>query len=164
MFGNDANIPIPDVDHTDYLLIMGANPLASNGSLMTAPNMRGRLKAFKERGGKLIVIDLVRTVTAKQADEHHFILPGTDALFLFGLIYTLFEENLVNPGKLIDVIHGLEDLKIPSQDFAPEVVSADCGIPADTIRGLARELAKSPRAIVYGRMGTCTQSFGTMNS
>lgn len=164
MFGSDANLPIPDIDHTNFLLMIGANPLASNGSLMTAPNMRGRLKALKERNGKLVVIDPVRTVTAKQADEHHFIRPGTDALFLFGLIHTLFEEELVNPGRLTELIKGLEEMRVLSQEFAPEVVNEVCGIPADTIRRLARELANSPRAIVYGRMGTCTQLYGTMNS
>ena len=164
MFGSDANLPIPDIDHTNYLLMIGANPLASNGSLMTAPNMRERLKALKDRGGKLVVIDPVRTVTAKQADEHYFIRPGTDALFLFGLIYTLFEERLVNPGKLVDYINGLDEIKALSQDFAPEVVSAHCGIPEDTIRQIARKLASSPQAIAYGRMGTCTQAFGTLNS
>ncbi|WP_256358296.1 molybdopterin oxidoreductase family protein [Bacillus sp. sid0103] len=164
MFGSAANLPIPDIDHTNYLLMIGANPLASNGSLMTAPNMRGRLKALKERGGKLVVIDPVRTVTAKQADEHYFIRPGTDALFLFGLIYTLFEEGLVNLGKLVDYINGLDEIKNLSEDFAPEIVSVKCGIPEDTIRRIARELASSPQAIAYGRMGTCTQPFGTMNS
>ncbi|WP_209121353.1 molybdopterin-dependent oxidoreductase [Alkalihalobacillus sp. BA299] len=164
MFGSDANLPIPDIDHTDYLLMIGANPLASNGSLMTAPNMRGRIKALKERGGKLVVLDPVRTVTAKQANEHHFIRPGTDALFLFGVIYTLFDENLVNLGKLGDLINGLEKMKFLSKDFPPEVVSSKCGIPAETIRRLAQDLAKAQKAIVYGRMGTCTQLFGTMNS
>lgn len=164
MFGNEANLPIPDIDHTDYLLMIGANPLASNGSLMTAPNMRGRLKALQKRGGKLIVIDPVRTITAKQADEHHFIRPGTDALFLFGMIFTLFDEDLVNTGKLTDLINGADDLKMASQDFTPEAVSSFCGIPSETIRQLARDLAASSKAIVYGRMGTCTQAFGTMNS
>ncbi|WHY65272.1 molybdopterin oxidoreductase family protein [Neobacillus sp. SuZ13] len=164
MFGSDANLPIPDIDHTNYLLMIGANPLASNGSLMTAPNMRERLKALKDRGGKLVVIDPVRTVTAKQADEHYFIRPGTDALFLFGLIYTLFEEGLVNPGKLVDYINGLDEIKTLSENFTPEVVSAKCGIPENDIRRIARELASAPQAIVYGRMGTCTQPFGTMNS
>ncbi|WP_413299606.1 molybdopterin oxidoreductase family protein [Bacillus sp. 1P10SD] len=164
MFGSDANLPIPDIDHTDYLLMIGANPLASNGSLMTAPNMRGRLKALKDRGGKLIVIDPVLTVTAKQANEHHFIRPSTDALFLFALICTLFDEELVKPGKLTDIINGLEEIKILSKDFTPEAVSSKCGISADTIRRIARELAQAPKAIVYGRMGTSTQLYGTMNS
>ncbi|WP_418201142.1 molybdopterin-dependent oxidoreductase [Alkalihalobacterium sp. APHAB7] len=164
MFGSDSNLPIPDIDRTDFILMIGANPLASNGSLMTAPNMRGRLKSLQERGGKFIVIDPVRTVTAKQADEHHFIRPGTDALLLLGLIHTLFAENLVKLGKLADLINGLEDIELLSKDFAPELVGPKCGIPAETIRCMARELATTPKAVVYGRMGTCTQLFGTMNS
>jgi anaerobic selenocysteine-containing dehydrogenase len=164
MFGSDANLPIPDIDHTNYFLMIGANPLASNGSLMTAPNMRGRLRALRDRGGKLVVIDPVRTVTAKQADEHHFIRPGTDAFFLFALINTLFEEDLVSPGKLVHLINGLEEIKTLSQDFSPEVAAAKCGISATEIRRIAHELAASSKAIVYGRMGTCTQPFGTMNS
>ena len=164
MYGSDANIPIPDLDHTQYLLMIGANPLASNGSLMTAPNMRGRLKSLRERGGKFVVIDPVRTVTAKQADEHHFIRPGTDALFLFGLIHTLFDEKLVKLGKLKDLINGLEVMEKLAKEFSPEVVTSHCGIPADTIRRLAREISESPNAIVNGRMGICTQPFGTMNS
>lgn len=164
MYGSDANLPIPDIDHTNYLLMIGANPLASNGSLLTAPNMRGRLKALKDRGGKLVVIDPVRTVTAKQADEHYFIRPGTDALFLFAMIYTFFEEELVSPGNLVNLVNGIDDIKSLSQDFPPEVVAATCGIPAAEIRRIARELACSSKSIVYGRMGTCTQPYGTMNS
>ncbi|MDN3018747.1 molybdopterin oxidoreductase family protein [Paenibacillus sp. BSR1-1] len=164
MFGSDANLPIPDIDHTNYFLMIGANPLASNGSLMTAPNMRGRLRALRDRGGKLVVIDPVRTVTAKQADEHHFIRPGTDAFFLFALINTLFEEDLVSPGILVHLINGLEEMKSLSQDFSPEAAAAKCGISAAEIRRIARELAASSKAIIYGRMGTCTQPFGTMNS
>ncbi|HEY7127152.1 MAG TPA: molybdopterin-dependent oxidoreductase [Ktedonobacterales bacterium] len=99
MFGNLLSIPIPDVDHTDYLLLLGANPLISNGSLMTAPDMRGRLRRLRHRGGKLVVIDPYRTRTAEEADGHHFIRPGTDALLLFGMIHTLFAEGLVTPGR-----------------------------------------------------------------
>ncbi|MFC4768154.1 molybdopterin-dependent oxidoreductase [Effusibacillus consociatus] len=164
MFGGDFSIPIPDVDRTDYLLMIGANPLVSNGSLMTAPNMRSRIKALKNRGGRLVVIDPVRTLTAKEANEHHFIRPGTDALFLFALIHSLFEHGWVNPGRLEEHVVGLDEVRALAQDFSPEAVSASCGIPAETIRRMAREIASAPTAAVYGRMGTCTQAFGTMNS
>jgi anaerobic selenocysteine-containing dehydrogenase len=164
MYGSDAHIPIPDLDRTKYVIMIGANPLASNGSLLTAPNMRGRLKALRERGGKFVVIDPVRTVTAKQADEHHFIRPGTDASFLFGLVHTLFAEKLVKLGNLTNIICGLDVIEKLAKEFPPEKVSSHCGIPADTIRRLAREISHSPNAIVYGRMGICTQPFGTMNS
>jgi anaerobic selenocysteine-containing dehydrogenase len=164
MFGHDFSIPIPDIDRTHYFLVLGANPLVSNGSLMTAPNMRARIKALKERGGKMVVIDPVRTLTAKEANEHHFIRPGTDALFLFGIVHTLFEEGLVKPGRLKAYISGMEEIRQLATPFSPETVSDSCGIPADTIRRLAREIAAAPSAAVYGRMGTCTQSFGTLNS
>jgi anaerobic selenocysteine-containing dehydrogenase len=164
MFGGNFNIPVPDIDRTNYMLVIGANPLVSNGSLLTAPNMRSRIKALKNRGGKLVVIDPVRTVTAKVADEHHFIRPGTDALFLFALVHTLFEEGLVNLGRLAEHLVGLDEVRTLAQEFSPESVSPLCGIPADTIRRLAREVASAPSAAVYGRMGTCTQAYGTINS
>src|SRR3984893_8091043 len=162
MFGTLLSIPIPDVDHTDYLMLLGANPLVSNGSLMTAPDMRGRLRKLRQRGGKVVVIDPYRTRTAQEADEHHFIRPGSDAFFLFALVHTLFAENLVAPGKLSEHIAGLEQVQTLAQHFPPERVAAACGIEEDTIRRIARELAASPRAAVYGRIGTCTQSFGTL--
>ncbi|MDR6226208.1 molybdopterin-dependent oxidoreductase [Desmospora profundinema] len=164
MFGHSFNVPIPDVDRTDYLLIIGANPLASNGSLMTAPNMRRRLKGIQQRGGKVVVIDPVHTPTAKLADEHYFIRPGADAWLLLAIIHTLFDEDWVSTGKLGDFINGMEEIQTLVREFQPEEVSAYCGIPAETIRLLARNLGKTPRAVVYGRMGTCTQRFGTVNS
>ncbi len=164
MFGTMLSIPIPDVDNTDYLLILGANPLVSNGSLMTAPDMRGRLRALKARGGTFVVVDPRRTRTAAEASEHHFIRPGTDALFLFALVHTLFAENLAQPGRLAEHLNGMATIAELAQDFAPETVAATCGIPAATIRRLARELAGAPRAAVYGRIGTCTQEFGTLAS
>ena len=101
MYGHGTTIAIPDVDRTDHLLILGANPMASNGSLMTAPDMRGRLRAIRARGGKIVVVDPRRTRTADEADEHHFIRPGTDALLLFALVQTLFAEDLADPGERI---------------------------------------------------------------
>jgi anaerobic selenocysteine-containing dehydrogenase len=164
MFGTMLSIPVPDLERTEYLLLLGANPLVSNGSLMTAPDMRGRLRKLRQRGGKVVVIDPYRTRTAQEADEHHFIRPGFDAHFLFALVHTLFAENLVAPGKLAEHIAGLEQVRALAQAFTPERVAATCGIEADTIRRIARELAAAPRAAVYGRIGTCTQEFGTLAS
>jgi anaerobic selenocysteine-containing dehydrogenase len=165
MFGTGTTVPIPDVDRTDHLLMLGANPLASNGSLMTAPDMRGRLRALRARGGKLVVIDPRRTRTAEEADEHHFIRPGTDAQLLFGLVHVLFAEGLADPGaRLTALSTGLDEVRALAEPFTPEAVAEVCGIPADEIRRLARELAAAPTAAVYGRIGTCTQEFGTLAS
>jgi anaerobic selenocysteine-containing dehydrogenase len=164
MFGTSLSVPIPDVDRTDHMLILGANPLASNGSLMTAPDMRGRLRAIRARGGKIVVIDPRRTRTAVEADEHHFIAPGTDALLLAALVHTLFEEDLVAPGRLAEHTNGIEALRELVAAFAPEDVAGACAVPSQEIRRMARELALAPRAVVYGRIGTCTQEFGTLAS
>ena len=164
MFGTLFSIPVPDLEHTEYLLLLGANPLVSNGSLMTAPDMRGRLRSLRQRGGKVVVIDPYRTRTAQEADEHHFIKPGHDAHFFFALVHTLFAEGLVAPGKLVEHIAGLEQVREQAEPFTPERVATICGINASTIRTIARELAAAPRAAVYGRVGTCTQEFGTLNS
>jgi anaerobic selenocysteine-containing dehydrogenase len=164
MFGHMLSIPIPDVDNTDYLLILGANPLVSNGSLLTAPDMRGRLRRIKERGGKVVVIDPRRTRTALEASEHHFIQPGTDPWLLLGMIHTLFAEGLVRTGRLEEHLDGLETVRALAQEFAPEVVAPICRIAPETIRQLARDLAAADHAAVYGRIGTCTQEYGTITS
>jgi anaerobic selenocysteine-containing dehydrogenase len=164
MFGTMLSVPVPDVDRTDHLLILGANPLVSNGSLLTAPDMRGRLRRIRERGGKVVVVDPRRTRTAEEADEHHFIRPGTDALLLAAMACTLVEEDLVQPGRLIDQLEGLEQVTAVVRDFTPELVAGACGIGAEEIRRMARELAAAPRAAVYARIGTCTQEFGTLAS
>ncbi len=164
MFGGGLSVPVPDVDRTDYLLILGANPLASNGSLMTAPDMRGRLRAIRERGGRVVVIDPRRSRTAELADEHHFIRPGTDALLLFAIVHALFDEGLAAPGPLAAHTEGIERVRALSADFTPEAVAPACGIDCGTIRGLARALAAAPTAAVYGRIGTTTQEFGTLAS
>jgi anaerobic selenocysteine-containing dehydrogenase len=164
MFGGALSVPVPDVDRTDHLLILGANPLASNGSLMTAPDMRGRLRAIRERGGKVVVIDPRRSRTAELADEHHFIRPGTDALLLFALVHTLVDEGLADPGPLAELADGIDTVERLAGGFAPEDVAAACGIDAHEIRRMARELAAAPSAAVYGRIGTCTQEFGTLAS
>jgi anaerobic selenocysteine-containing dehydrogenase len=164
MFGTMLSVPLADVDRTDHLLILGANPLVSNGSLLTAPDMRGRLRRIRERGGKVVVIDPRRTRTAEEADEHHFIRPGTDALLLAAMACTLVEESLVDPGPLTEHLNGLDEVLELVRDFPPELAAGACGIPAEDIRRMARELAAAPRAAVYGRIGTCTQEFGTLAS
>ena len=155
---------MPDLDRTDYLLILGANPFASNGSLMTVPDVPGRLRAIRARGGRLVVVDPRRSKTAEEADEHLFIRPGTDAHFLFGLVHTIVAEGLVRLGHAEGHVAGLEDVSRLARDFAPEVVAPVCGIDAETIRRVARDLATTERAAVYGRIGTCTQEFGTLAS
>jgi anaerobic selenocysteine-containing dehydrogenase len=165
MFGTGTTVPVPDVDRTQHLLMLGANPLASNGSLMTAPDMRGRLRALRSRGGKLVVVDPRRTRTAEEADEHHFIRPGTDALLLFALVQVLFDEDLADPGeRLAALTDGINHVRDLAQPFTPDKVAPACGIEADEIRRMARELAAAPAAAVYGRIGTCTQEFGTLAS
>ena len=161
MFGGALSVPVPDVDRTEYLLVLGANPLASNGSLMTAPDMRGRLRALRARGGRVVVVDPRRSRTAEAADEHLFIRPGTDALFLFALVHVLEAEGLVTP---VDHLAGVDDVLALAADFAPGPVADATGIPAATIERVARSLAGAPRAAVYGRIGTCTQEFGTLAS
>jgi anaerobic selenocysteine-containing dehydrogenase len=118
MYCNGFAIPVPDIDRTGFLLVLGANPLVSNGSLWTAPDLPGRIKALKERGGRLVIIDPVRTRTAQAANEHHFIRPGTDGLFLFGLVHTLFAEGLVNSGRLAEHIAGLEEVEALARAFS----------------------------------------------
>ena len=160
MYGNQMMIPVPDIDRTDFLLIIGGNPLASNGSLMTAPNIAKRLKAIQKRGGKVIVIDPRRTETAKKASRHHFIRPGTDALFLLALIDTIFKEDLCNPGKLAEFTEGFDTIRLLSREFSPESITRHVGISTRNIKELAIQFAQSERAVCYGRFGVCTQEFG----
>jgi len=160
MFGHQILFPIPDIDHTDLFICIGGNPMASNGSLMTVPDIRGRLKALRQRGGKLVVIDPRRTETARLADDFHFIRPGTDAFLLMAMVHTLFEENLVDPGAAERLVKDVDLLRLAALSFSPEAVTKHTGIEAEAIRQLARQLAKTPRAALYTRMGTSTQAFG----
>jgi anaerobic selenocysteine-containing dehydrogenase len=164
MFGTMLSVPVPDVDRCRHLLLLGANPLVSNGSLLTAPDMRGRLRAIRERGGKVVVVDPRRTRTAEEADEHHFIRPGADALLLAAIACTLVEEGLDDPGELAAHTAGLDEVRALVAGFTPEAVAGACGIEAGEIRRMARELAAAERAAVYARIGTCTQEFGTLAS
>ncbi|MFE5502496.1 molybdopterin oxidoreductase family protein [Amycolatopsis japonica] len=161
LFGDPQTIPVADLDRTGHLLILGANPLVSNGSLMTAPDTRGKLRGIQKRGGKIVVLDPRRTRTAQLADEHHAIRPGTDALFLFALVNVLFAENRVTPGEHVA---GVDEVRALAEPFTPEAVAPATGIDAAEIRRIALELADAERAAVYGRMGTTTQAYGTIAS
>jgi anaerobic selenocysteine-containing dehydrogenase len=162
MFGDWLSIPVPDIERTDFLLILGANPMVSNGSLWTVPNFREKAKALRVRGGRLIVVDPRRTETADAADQHIFIRPGGDVFLLLGMVHTLFAEKLVRLNRLEPHIAGLGELERAVAAFVPERTSIRCGIPAETIRALARSIANAKRAAVYGRIGTCTQEYGTL--
>ncbi|GHE53606.1 molybdopterin oxidoreductase family protein [Streptomyces capitiformicae] len=164
LYGDAHAIPVPDLDHTDHLLLLGANPLESNGSLCTAPDFPGKLKALKARGGTLTVVDPRLTRTAKLADRHIAIRPGTDALLLAAMAYVLFEEGLVDLGDLAPHVLGVEELADAVREFTPETVADACDVDAGTIRALARELAAAPTAAVYGRIGSCTVPHGTLAS
>ncbi|MDO9320294.1 MAG: molybdopterin oxidoreductase family protein [Pseudomonas sp.] len=160
MYGHGFLIPIPDIDHSDFMLILGGNPLASNGSIMTVPDVEKRLKAIQARGGKLVVVDPRRSETAAIADQHLFIRPGQDAALLTGLLNTLLEEGLTRASHL--PIEGLEQVRSAIAGFTAEAMSARCGVPAETIRQLARDFAAADKAVCYGRMGVSTQAFGTL--
>ncbi|MEV7206297.1 MULTISPECIES: molybdopterin oxidoreductase family protein [unclassified Streptomyces] len=164
LFGDANAIPVPDLDRTDHLLLIGANPLESNGSLCTAPDFPGRLKALGARGGTLTVVDPRRTRTAKLADRHVAIRPGTDALLLAAMAHVLYEEDLVDLGALAPHVTGVDEVREAVRDFTPESVAAACDVDADVTRALARELAAAPTAAVYGRIGSCTVPHGTLAS
>lgn len=158
MFGNQLLMPVPDIDRADLMICLGANPLASNGSIMTAPDVRSRLKAIQQRGGKVIVLDPRRTETAEKADRHLFIRPATDAVLLLAMINTLFAENRVRLGRLRAT--GVDELRTISDSWTPERAAPITGVAADDIRDLARQLATVERAVLYGRIGVCVQEFG----
>jgi anaerobic selenocysteine-containing dehydrogenase len=164
MFGHWLSIPVPDIERTQLLVVLGANPMVSNGSLWTLPDFRGKAKAMQARGGRLVVIDPRRTETAALADQHVFIRPGGDVFLLLGIVHTLFAEKLVRLGRVASHVDGLADVERAVADFSPEHVAARCGIDAGVIRELAREIATTERAAVYGRIGTCTQEYGTLAS
>ncbi|MDW4908115.1 molybdopterin oxidoreductase family protein [Streptomyces sp. ADMS] len=164
LYGDANAIPVPDLDRTDHLLLIGANPLESNGSLCTAPDFPGKLKALRARGGTLTVIDPRRTRTAKLADRHIAIRPGTDALLLAAMTHVLFDEHLVDLGELAPHVQGVAEVEASVRDFTPEAVAEACDVDAGTIRTLARELAAAPTAAVYGRIGSCTVPHGTLAS
>jgi len=164
MFGHWLSVAVPDIERSDFLLVLGANPAASNGSMWTVPDFRGKAKALRGRGGRLVVVDPRRTETAELADVHHFIRPGSDVFLLAAMVHTLFEEQRVRLGRLEPHVAGVDAVRQAVAAFTPETVAARCGIAADTIRALARELADARRGCVYARIGSCTQTYGTLAS
>ena len=159
LYGHQLLLPVPDIDRADLLLVFGGNPMASNGSLWTVPDFPQRLRGLQKRGGRLVVIDPRRTETARAADEHHFVRPGTDAAVLLAMIHTLFEEDLVRPAEYVD---GVDRVRGAVSELTPEWAAEVSGIDAETIRGLARSLAAARAGAAYGRMGLSTQPFGTV--
>ncbi|WP_456422974.1 molybdopterin-dependent oxidoreductase [Lutibacter sp.] len=160
MFGHYLMLPIPDIDRTDFMLIIGGNPAVSNGSIMTAPDFSNRLKAIKNRGGKVIVVDPRYTETSKIANKHHYIKPGTDALLLLALIHVIFEENLAKLAHLEAHINGIETIKEIVKNYTPKKVAKIIGFSLEEIQQLAHDFATSKTAVCYGRLGVSTQEFG----
>jgi len=161
-FGHMLLQPVPDVDNTHYFLMLGANPLASNGSMWTVPDVRRRLKELKTRGGKLLVVDPRRTETAELASEHLFIKPGSDSAFLLAVLHVLFRDDLVAPGALAAFTDGLSEVGESVAELTPSWAAKLTGIAADEIERIAHEFSDAPSAICYGRMGVSTQAFGAL--
>lgn len=162
LFGHKLMFPIPDIDRTDYFLMIGANPVASNGSIWTVPDVRKRIKSLTERGGKLVVIDPRRTETAEVATAHHAVKPGTDAALLLAMIHLLFRDNLVQLGHLADFVDGLSDIQQAVVHYTPEWAASHTGMTEEDIIQLTHDFAAADKAICYGRMGVSTQRFGTL--
>jgi anaerobic selenocysteine-containing dehydrogenase len=159
------SVPVPDLDRTDLLVIFGANPMASNGSLCTAPDFPGRLARLRDRGGRFVVVDPRRTRTAEEADDWLAIRPGTDALALMAIVNVLFADGLADPGTHVgEHVAGVDELRAASAPFTPEAVAGATGLDAGVLRRLARDLASAPSAAVYGRIGTTTTEFGSVAS
>ena len=164
MYGDVLSVPVPDVDRTDFLLMLGANPAVSGGSIMALGDVKGRLRGIRERGGRVVLIDPRRNETADWCDAHHFIRPGGDAPLLLAMLHVLFVENLVDREQVRRGADGLDTLEKLARAYSPERVAEAVGISAATIGALARELAAAPRACVYGRIGTSLNPFGPVAS
>ncbi|GGL16859.1 molybdopterin-dependent oxidoreductase [Nocardia jinanensis] len=162
LYGTGLGLSLPDIDRTEYLLILGSNPVVSNGSTVTAPGMADRLRRLRERGGTLVVVDPVRTDTAALADLHVPIRPGTDALFLFGVLSVIATERLSRPARIPESVHGVAEVLDLAREFPPEVVGPACGIDPELVRRVARGFAAAGSAVAHSRMGSCMQEFGTI--
>ena len=168
LFGHMLRIPVPDVNRTQYMLIIGGNPLASNGSIMTAPNMRQKLKDIKARDGKVVVIDPRRTETADIASEHHFIRPATDVLLLLAMLNEIYLQGYADKARvknnraaaLAPEIARLADF---AKDYSAESVAEITGIAAKEIKRLVKEFCEAESSVCYGRMGVSVQEFGLLS-
>ncbi|MDG2025754.1 MAG: molybdopterin oxidoreductase family protein [Acidimicrobiales bacterium] len=163
MYGNQWRIPAPDLPNTNFIVVMGANPHASQGSLLACPDVLGELDKVRERG-KVVVIDPRRTGTVDHADQWLPVFPGTDAALMLAIVHVLYDEGLVELGHLADRVKNLDVLERLAAEFPPERVAATCGVAADEIRTLAQEFAAADKAVWYARIGTCNQEFGTLAS
>jgi len=164
LYGNTLAIPVPDLDHTSFMLLLGANPVVSNGSLMTAPGFLGRIRALQKRGGRLVVVDPRRSETAAIADEYIALQPGADALLLAALVHVVLDESLGRESHLEPFIDGADGLRAALAPLAPELVQDELGLAAGQVRDLARRFASADSAVCYGRVGTCVNPYGTLNS
>ena len=162
LYGNIGNVPVPDVDRTDFFLVFGANPMVSNGSMFGASDLPGRLRKLRGRSGRLVVVDPRRTETAKVADDHFAIRPGGDAMLALAMMDTMFVEGLVDCGRMSASVNGLAELQAAAARFAPDRVAPLIGIEADRIRKLARDFAAAPSAVAYSRVGANCQTFGSL--
>jgi anaerobic selenocysteine-containing dehydrogenase len=162
LFGHQLQIPVPDIDHCEHFLIIGGNPVASNGSIMSVPDVKNRLKAIPQKGGQVVVIDPRLTETAEIASQHHFIKPGSDVLLLLAMLNTLFTEQLAKPGRLKDITPEWNQLALDVAPYPAERVAPQVGMDAATIRQLVRDFCQAKTAVCYGRMGVSVQQFGTL--
>jgi anaerobic selenocysteine-containing dehydrogenase len=163
LFGHQLRIPVPDINRTDYMLIIGANPVASNGSIMTVAGVKDKIKAIKKRDGKVVVIDPRRSETAQIATEHHFIKPGSDVLLLLAMCNEVFKQNLVKASPVLDMSTGYQDIKSYVAKYSCEYAQQHTGIHAAVIKNLVTELSQYPKAVIYGRMGVSVQEFGLLS-
>ena len=164
LYGNPWLFPVPDLTRTDFFVCMGGNPLVSQGSLLGAPDAAAHLADIRKRGGKVVVLDPRHTETAQAADQHLFIRPGTDALLLFAWVNQLFVQGLVAIGPLGDCVDGLERLEALARPFTPEAIAERTGIKPADLLALVADFNAADSPSLYGRIGLCTQAFGTLAS
>ncbi|WP_233164953.1 molybdopterin-dependent oxidoreductase [Mycobacterium sp. AT1] len=162
VLGNAAVFPVPDLDRTDHMLMFGANPAASNGSAMTAPGMRRRLRDVIDRGGAVVVVDPRRTETADLASEHVGVRPGGDPFLLLGMLHVLFVERLIKPGRLASFTDGIDELRAVTDEWPPSRAALHAGVEAETIQRLARDFAAASAPVAYGRVGVCQTRTGSI--